>query len=82
MENLALALVNAEAIRDDDDRGEVLALIAWAQAKTGDTAGALETTRRVDDAEYRFSASTQVALVLAEMGDRESAGQAASLGLK
>ncbi|MEE8535971.1 MAG: hypothetical protein V3S45_07960, partial [Kiloniellales bacterium] len=41
MESLALALVNAEAIRDDDDRGEVLALIAWAQARTGDAAGAL-----------------------------------------
>ena len=81
MESLALALVNAEAISDGDDRNEVLASIAWAQARTGDVAGALETTRSVDDPEYRFPALTQVALVLAEMGDRESAGQAASLGL-
>ncbi len=68
---LALAIRTATQI--SDRRGAALYDIAATQAEDGDTDGALQTAKLIDDATYRARALSKIAKVLAKAGEIKNA---------
>ena len=76
VETIALALEVAEAIADEGDRSEALVHVVWAQAVTGDAAGAFATAEATTDDGDRMRALARAALVFLDAGAKADAVQA------